>query len=310
MDERTLLVEEGERTQMVGSVACPVCGSDNASGSVWCADCGFRLDSTPGEAAEPGPRYALTGGGQRFTLKSGENVVGRLNADVFLSDPSVSRRHAVVLVGPSGVTVRVEDSSNGTRMNSVRMAPNTESPLLPGETVQFGAVALTLEAPEGVEVPVPPARVDPVSVQAEARADDVPARAMLTNGVDTWPIREGTNTVGRRGDNDVVIPDPAVSGRHATITLEGGYARVSDAGSTNGTFLNEQRLIAGAEQDLPAGAILRFGPVALNYEEVPLPDTSTEAGTEAGVEPEVEGASVDMAPGSEAPPAQEEADAG
>jgi pSer/pThr/pTyr-binding forkhead associated (FHA) protein len=307
MDERTLTVEDGERTQMAAAVECPVCAEANAAGTEWCVECGFRLGTTPGETTEPEPRYALAGEGQRFILKPGENVVGRLNADIYLSDPSVSRRHAVVVVGPEGVAIRDEDSSNGTRMNDMRLPPGEESPLLPGESVQFGAVAFTLEAPEGVEVSVPPAPPARETASPDAyAAAAVPAVAVLTNGVDTWPLREGNNSIGRRADNDVTLPDRAVSGRHATITLGGGEARIADAGSTNGTFLNDQRLLPGAEEPLPAGAIIRFGPVVLNFEALPVDDTDTVAAAAP------DGPAGDMDAGDETgpEPVEREADAG
>lgn len=276
MDDQTVMVESaGERTEMFNAAPCPVCGQQNAPGEIWCAECGFRLGSTPGEAAAPAPEYALEGGGERHPLKPGENVVGRLNADVFLSDPSVSRRHAVILVGPEGVFVRDENSSNGTRMNNVRIAPGAESPLQPGETVQFGAVQLTLEGPgEGplVMPPAPDLHADAPAPQATVRPVDSPREtlATLTDGVETWPLHAGLNTIGRRPDNDVHLTDPAVSGRHATLTIEDGMARIADAGSTNGTFVSETRLVPGAEQAISPGVALRFGRVVLNYEAVPL----------------------------------------
>jgi len=43
-------------------------------------------------------------------------------------------------------------------------------------------------------------------------------------------------TVGRSADNDIVVTDPAVSGRHATIRAGSkGEIVIIDAGSTNGT---------------------------------------------------------------------------
>lgn len=49
-------------------------------------------------------------------------------------------------------------------------------------------------------------------------------------------------TVGRRSDNDIVIDDPTVSGRHCRISLQGGVYFVEDLGSTNGTYVNGKRI--------------------------------------------------------------------
>ena len=49
-------------------------------------------------------------------------------------------------------------------------------------------------------------------------------------------------TVGRKPDNDIVIDNPAISGHHCRLTLEGGTYFIEDLESTNGTFVNEKRI--------------------------------------------------------------------
>jgi hypothetical protein len=49
-------------------------------------------------------------------------------------------------------------------------------------------------------------------------------------------------SVGRKADNDIVIDNPAVSGHHCRISLQGGVYFVEDLDSTNGTFVNEKRI--------------------------------------------------------------------
>ena len=63
-------------------------------------------------------------------------------------------------------------------------------------------------------------------------------------------------TIGR-ADCDIVLPDPDVSRKHATIRqIDGGLA-VEDLGSTNGTYVDGERVTGITE--LRAGATLRFG---------------------------------------------------
>lgn len=50
-------------------------------------------------------------------------------------------------------------------------------------------------------------------------------------------------TVGRRPDNDLVIDNPAVSGHHCRIYSQAGSFFVEDLNSTNGTFVNEKKII-------------------------------------------------------------------
>lgn len=69
--------------------------------------------------------------------------------------------------------------------------------------------------------------------------------------------------VGRDLDNEVVLQDATVSGRHAVVLRRDGAWWVEDLGSTNGSFLNG----APVRPELPAlvrsGDVLQFGAVRL-----------------------------------------------
>jgi serine phosphatase RsbU (regulator of sigma subunit) len=69
--------------------------------------------------------------------------------------------------------------------------------------------------------------------------------------------------IGRVPGNDLVLPAPEVSRAHCSISLVGGRAVATDLGSTNGTFLDGQRLAAPTE--LADGAKLRIGAFTLVY---------------------------------------------
>ena len=49
-------------------------------------------------------------------------------------------------------------------------------------------------------------------------------------------------TIGRVDGNDMIMPDYAISKRHAIIDIEDGLYYIRDAGSTNGTKVNGERL--------------------------------------------------------------------
>lgn len=56
-------------------------------------------------------------------------------------------------------------------------------------------------------------------------------------------LSKDRTTLGRRSDNDIVLDNPAVSGRHCVFELKGlADVFVEDQGSTNGTFVNNFRL--------------------------------------------------------------------
>jgi pSer/pThr/pTyr-binding forkhead associated (FHA) protein len=64
-------------------------------------------------------------------------------------------------------------------------------------------------------------------------------------------------TIGRDATNDIVINDAEISRRHARLTFQGGKYVLEDLGSTNGTFVNGQRL--AGPRVLKAGEVVSFG---------------------------------------------------
>ncbi len=68
----------------------------------------------------------------------------------------------------------------------------------------------------------------------------------------------GETTVGRDPANMLAIDDPQVSSRHAVIAFDGSGFVVRDNKSTNGTFLNEERLAPGATAPLDFGDGVAF----------------------------------------------------
>lgn len=65
-------------------------------------------------------------------------------------------------------------------------------------------------------------------------------------------------TIGRHAHNDIVIEDRAVSGEHAAITIGAGNAVLEDLGSTNGTFVNGQRITRHQLADLDRLTLATF----------------------------------------------------
>lgn len=79
-------------------------------------------------------------------------------------------------------------------------------------------------------------------------------------------------SVGRTGSNDLVIDDVSVSKIHASLSVDAdGRLSTADTGSTNGTFLNDQRISYGKATRLEDGDQVKFGTVEVIFEYVPRP---------------------------------------
>lgn len=54
-----------------------------------------------------------------------------------------------------------------------------------------------------------------------------------------WPALATSLSIGRLGDNDLVIPMDTISGHHARLEVDGSQVFLVDLGSTNGTAIND-----------------------------------------------------------------------
>jgi hypothetical protein len=67
--------------------------------------------------------------------------------------------------------------------------------------------------------------------------------------------------IGRASGCELQLPDPSVSGRHASLRQRGSEYVVVDEGSENGTFAGATRLTRQAPHVVANGDLLRFGRV-------------------------------------------------
>ena len=77
-------------------------------------------------------------------------------------------------------------------------------------------------------------------------------------------IKTPVANVGRADYNDLVIPDESVSTAHAKLQRREGVWVVVDLDSTNGTFVDGEKV--KGEAPIAPGAVVRFGEVSLVFE--------------------------------------------
>ena len=94
-------------------------------------------------------------------------------------------------------------------------------------------------------------------------------------------------TIGRDSTNEIVINDAEVSRRHARLTFQGGKYVLEDLGSTNGTFVNGQRL--AGPRVLKSGEVVSFGEqIVLVFEATNIDAGATMVSPRAAAVPSVQ----------------------
>ena len=128
---RSLLGDDSRRPRLLRTV--------HRFGYAFIADSGRR--SEPSAAAERGA-FRLLWEGREIELLPGESVFGRdHDAAVWIDDPSVSRRHARIVVGSDGAILEDLGSKNGTVLNGEPIEAATK--LSDGDEIRIGRAAVT-----------------------------------------------------------------------------------------------------------------------------------------------------------------------
>lgn len=181
---------------------------------------------TPRPASTYAPGKAPTGApaeGERSIVGGPSNAkgfevsIGRDAAnDIVLDSPSVSNRHGRITLRGGQATIEDLTSTNGIAIN--RPANQIQkAPLLAGDVIYFGSLA------------VPAAQL--LRAAAAKSGDHV----LIT-------FRGQSMVFGRDAGCDRILDLPTISGSHARIWREGPQLMIQDLGSTNGTFVNGDRI--------------------------------------------------------------------
>jgi pSer/pThr/pTyr-binding forkhead associated (FHA) protein len=261
----------------------------------------------PDSATAPtGGRVVCLTDGREYTVGLNPLVFGRdAGSDVVVTGNDVSRRHAEIQASPEGY-VLMDVSVNGTYINGERagrrhLLARADVIRIGNDEYRFYADAVS---PSGPRIPrsVPAATPVRPPTGAGARLSDtlhgLPTSApkgattpteptvaplaslLIRSGAlrgKRFPVKAAAVNIGRADHNDVVITDPSVSTSHARLQRRDNVWLLSDAGSTNGTYVEDVR-VAG-EVPLSPGATVRFGEVAVLWEPFDQPPPVRAAGT-------------------------------
>lgn len=226
--------------------------------------------------------------------EDGVILIGRSPvADVRLDDRTISSRHAALKRVSGDWLLTDLHSTNGTRVNDAPVPPEVEVPLPIGSTVRFGPdlrfnffesswvhVVLKQLAP-GVlgamkagqrgdktdEFPLP-RTLDHAPIVAPVASEALDGVELVVRCDPLPPVplpRDRDVSVGRTETNEVVLPHPTVSRRHATLRRQGDVVLVRDLGSANGTLIGGRRVMGEGFAE-PGGPPVVIGQYELTVE--------------------------------------------
>jgi pSer/pThr/pTyr-binding forkhead associated (FHA) protein len=269
-------------------------------GSTQLFDSGAFADLTPprvqAQTAPPGAsggRLVCLTDGREYTMSGPNLVFGRdAGSDVVVAGSEVSRRHAEIEATPEGYVLN-DLSVNGTFVNGEKVG--RQHLLARADVIRIGHdefrfyADVPSPAPARARRSVPPVTAPQPPTGAGARLSDtlmgmpqpLPGPSVTPTQPQAAPlasllVRSGAMkgrrlavkvpvvNIGRADFNDIVISDPSVSTSHAKLQRRDDVWMLSDLGSTNGTFVEGERL--SGEVPLGPGTTVKFGEVAVLFE--------------------------------------------
>ncbi len=182
--------------------------------------------------------------GKNLYFHAGENIViGRdaIELDLCLNDKKVSTRHAKLSVDNNGnILLYDEDSTNGTFLRGKQI--QAEALILPGDTFQIGESVLRLK-----KVQNEPDDIANKKASSGKMHHIHQGTVYIAPGSEHRSIqleqKEQVINIGRDQSNDIVLNHPMVSRFHASIRGSDGQFFINDLNSSNGTYVNGQRIL-------------------------------------------------------------------
>src|SRR5881396_2964975 len=246
----------------------------------------------PAAVGTTGGRLVSLTDGREYVITGASLVFGReAGSDVVVVGKDVSRRHAEIVQTPRGYLL-VDSSTNGSfvneeRVEGQRILARADVIRIGEEQFRFYADAAPAAGPPPPPPPPPrapprpaagppPPPPPPQGPAASAPQAAPPASPIAPAPLASFLVRSGAligqrlqvktpvANIGRADYNDLVIPDPSVSTSHAKLQRREGVWVLVNLESTNGSFVDGERVKGDAP--LAPGATVRLGDVQLVFE--------------------------------------------
>ncbi len=150
-----------------------------------------------------------------------------------VNDTSIAKSHANIRNNNNNITIEPLEPSAAIYINNEKISGIR--PLTAGDTIKLGNIELDVIDPQSTQyksaIGMSPSTTSEWKIKSTA--------SWMENK--TFPI-EGKTTLGREASCDISIPVEHLSRRHVELNVKGGKLIVKDLNSSNGTFLNGQRI--------------------------------------------------------------------
>lgn len=241
---------------------CNVCGSDNVEGSIFCEDCGSKL-SAPAPVIAAAPAAASAPFAPAPAVEAPAPVAAPAPFTAASATPVVE---PPVVAAP---VVTPESAPVVAPIVSDKICPACGAHNEAGSKFCEDCGSTLGEASAAVATPA--VSNEPATIKAAPAA--AAPRLIMPNGVEI-PITAEHTLLGRQSPADNIYPeidltelDPEsyISRRHGQITRQGSKYLYEDVGSSNGSFINGNRLQSGIQTELHDCDTVRLGRTEMTF---------------------------------------------
>ena len=142
------------------------------------------------------------------------------------------------------------------------LADSPDESVVRGISLEYGA-ATSKSRPSLLFIPDFETALDEKPPPEESRF------GLMSEDSEHHKLVNGENTIGRAPTNDIHIVGEKISRFHARVVVAEGIIEVIDLGSTNGSFVQDERLEKDLPVELHPGDDVRFGDQPFKLEEIP-----------------------------------------